>query len=125
VLDALFPNWSSPAAVAAVVGLVAASNATLVALIAARTSRPFAAVAAAAGVGSVVTATLVVRADGLGTAAGNAELLARAALILAAVGATLRDRTPLRVAAGAVAVAVAFGLLAVTIPLYGEATVAP
>jgi len=127
VFEPLFPNWSSPAAIAGFVALVAASNAALVALVATASwgDRRRTALAATVAVASVAAAVSVVRVGGLGTVGGNAELLARLVLILAAGHAVVSRPTAVRIAAGAVAVGGALVLLVFTVPLYGEATVAP
>ncbi|MXR42592.1 hypothetical protein GRX01_14755 [Halobaculum sp. WSA2] len=127
MFEPLFPNWSSPAAVAGFVALIALSNVTLVALVATApgSGRRLTAVAAAVAVGSVAAAVSVLRLGGLGNAGGNVELLARFMLILVAGRAVVSRPTAVRIAAGAIAVGGALVLLVVTVPLYGEATVAP
>ncbi|QZY00402.1 hypothetical protein [Halobaculum rubrum] len=127
MFEPLFPNWSSPAAVAGLVALLALSNATLVALVATASwgDRRRTALATAVAVGSVAAAVSVLRVGGLGNAGGNVELLARFMLILVAGRAVVSRPTAVRLVVGAVAVVGALVLLLVTVPLYGEATVAP
>lgn len=127
VLETLFPNWSSPATIAALVALRVGCNGCLVAI-----------TARAAGVRTLVTGTvagltvfsavamvLVLRPGVLGYRASNLELLAQVALLLAASYAVYANPSTGLIVAAAVVLVAATALLLFTIPVYGEAFVAP
>jgi hypothetical protein len=122
VFDALLPGWSSPARVAAVLLVWGLVDAALVAL-AARRGRPWLAVAAALAALSAGGAVVVVRSQS-GRTLGNAALVARLALLVAA-GVAVRGGSRRRLLAFAGALVVSLVLFLPVVVLFGEATVAP
>lgn len=131
----LFPNWSAPASLAALVGVKLLLDVALTALVAATSavgeSRWSALTVVAAGLAVVSTVlTVLVLRGTLGLGASYVGFLVHAALLVLAGYAVYstpssrrRVAVPRRVTVpvflGAIAVAL------VLIPLYGEATVAP
>jgi hypothetical protein len=122
VFDALLPGWSSPARVAAVLLVWGLVDAALVAL-AARRGRPWLAVAAALAALSAGGAVVVVRSQS-GRTLGNAALVARLTLLVAA-GVAVRGGSRRRLLAFAGALVVSLVLFLPVVVLFGEATVAP
>lgn len=122
MFDALLPGWSSPARVAAVLLVWGLVDAALVAL-AARRGRPWLAVAAALAALSAGGAVVVVRSQS-GRTLGNAALVARLALLVAA-GVAVRGGSRRRLLAFAGALVVSLVLFLPVVVLFGEATVAP
>lgn len=123
----LFPGWSSPATVAATVGVRLLLNAALVGLVARTAGRDAGLTLAAAGATLASTGLMVavLRPGGPGTAGTYADLLLQAALL--AVAGYVAYASPKRTDRIAFA-AVALGVVGVALPtvvLYGEATVAP
>lgn len=128
MFESLFPNWSNPAAIAGFVALRFALHCGLVAVVARAVgvrSLPTAA-AALLTVGSVAIMVSTLSPGGLGHAATYVEHGATIALLLLAGGALVAGDRSLPVAGGGV-ILLALALLAglYTIPLYGEAFVAP
>ncbi|WP_435143423.1 hypothetical protein [Halobaculum sp. P14] len=126
MVEWLFPNWSSPVAVAAVVAAKAFLNAVLTARTAALSGEdsraPF--VAGGLTVCSTVLAVFVLRGT-LGLAASYLEVALQAALLVLVAVVTYSAAENRRLAVTVPALLAAAALLLVTIPLYGEATVAP
>lgn len=122
MFDALLPGWSSPARVAAVLLVWGLVDAALVAL-AARRGRPWLAVAAALAALSAGGAVVVVRSQS-GRTLGNAALVARLTLLVAA-GVAVRGGSRRRLLAFAGALVVSLVLFLPVVVLFGEATVAP
>ncbi|WP_254768160.1 hypothetical protein [Salinilacihabitans rarus] len=123
----LFPNWSDPATIAALVGARFLLNATLAAMVARSAGHRSSPAAAAAGLTlfSTSVTVLVLRPGGPGLHASYVELLAQVALLALAGYAVRANPSPARALATAVAVVGAASLLLLSIPVYGEATVAP
>ncbi|WP_313692913.1 hypothetical protein [Halorarum halobium] len=124
----LFPTWTNPALLALLVGLRAAANVALTALVA-RSRPPKAGSvvtvgAAALTVLSAALSVLVLRGD-LGLGASYLEFAVQVVLVVAGGYAVRSNGSTRQVRAALLAAACAIGLLLVTIPAYGEATVAP
>lgn len=127
MFDVLFPNWSNPAAVAAVVALRVLVDAGLVALVAGGTGMQ-----SRRTVGAVVltllSATLmasVLRPGGAEQLGSYVELSFHLALFVLAGHATYSDPSRRRWLAFVALAVGAFLLLLPAVVLYGEATVAP
>ena len=126
VAHPLFPTWSAPWSLTALVAVRVGVNAVIVLLaVRAGVSRPVVGGATLATLVSGVLTVAVLRPGGLGLTASHAEQLIQLglvglAVVVAARGSGLVSRLAL---AGLAAVAVGLGLLFV--PIYGEATVAP
>lgn len=125
VLDSVFPGWSNPARIAGLVVGRFLLNCAVAGLVARVLRSPLAAVAGAAAVVSLALTVGVLRPGLLGIEASYLE----AAVQLGVVGLALwvglaADSRALTLAALLVAV-LAVCLLAVSVPIYGEATVAP
>lgn len=128
MLDWLFPNWSDPLRITLFLALRLACNLGLTATVADRVGRrrPRTVGMATGTLASTVLAVLVLRPGVLGVRASFVEVLLQASLVGVALVTTYqRPNGWWRVAAtvGLAAVALLFGL--VTIPVYGEALVAP
>lgn len=125
VLDSVFPGWSNPLGIAALVTARFVVNCSVSGL-AARTFRS--SVAALAVAGAVLSLLLmigVLRPGLLGIRASYLEAAVQLGLVLLAVTtAVVSDSRGFTVAAAALAL-LGLGLLAVSLPIYGEATVAP
>jgi hypothetical protein len=130
MLEWLFPGWSNPALLLAFVAARVAVNALLTALVAGAVGRRSRRVTAMAAwtVGSALLQVLLLRPGGLGLGSSYVELGGQLVLLVLA-GGTLYARgdgqPPARRVAGLLALLVGLGLLLFTIPLYGEAFVAP
>lgn len=127
VFEWLFPTWSDPQALALVVLGRLVLDASLTAIVARTFGRRSAvtAVAAAVTIGSAVTMVLVLRPGTLGTNAANVELLAQLGLLGVAGYAVARTPSAPRIGAFALVGVAALALWLLSIPIYGEATVAP
>lgn len=127
VAEWLFPNWSDPDAIAALVGVRVALNTTLAALVVRAVGRRSSLSAAAVGLTlfSASATVLVLRPGGLGLHASYVELFAQVALIALAGYAVRANPSIGRAVATAAVVVGAATLLLLMIPVYGEATVAP
>lgn len=128
MLDWLFPNWSNPLGIALFLALRLACNLGLTATVADRVGRrrPRTVAMAAGTLASTVLAVLVLRPGVLGIRASLVEILLQVSLVgVALVTAYQRPNGWRRVVVtvSLAVVALLFGL--VTIPVYGEALVAP
>lgn len=123
----LFPNWTNPHVLAALVAARALLDVSLTAVVADALGirSPATAVAATVTLLSPVVMVLVLRPDGLGYPASLAELTSQLGLLAVAGYAVYADPSPRRVAVAAVVSLAALALAVVMIPIYGEATVAP
>ncbi|UPV73655.1 hypothetical protein M0R89_14045 [Halorussus limi] len=125
MFDWLFPNWSNPAALTALVVSKVLLNAALTAFVAESTRATSRSALLTAGltVASTILFVSVLR-GGAGITASYVEFLAQAVLLAVAGRAvystpSLRRRVAVPVFLGAISLAL------VVIPVYGEATVAP
>lgn len=127
MLEALFPGWSNPAVLAALVALRISVNGLLVAVVAATVGRdaPATAVSAGAALCSAVLVVTVLRPGGPGLNASYVELLAQLVVLGCAGYAAYSSREPRRALALGLVGALALLLGLYTIPIYGEAFVAP
>ena len=121
----LFPNWSHPTFLTALVGAKTLLNTALTALVAESNSTTSRSTVVMAGltVTSTVLTVLVLR-ENLGIGASYVEFLAQVA-VLVLTGYTAHSKPSLRRRA---TLPVFLGIIALSlimIPLYGEATVAP
>ena len=125
--ELLFPGWSNPLAVAGLVAARALCNCALTVLAARSVGRDAAltrAVAAATVISAGMT-VLLLRPDGLGYRASFVELLVQVGLLSLAGSAVYANPTARRAAAAVGVGVVAAALSLFTIPVYGEAFVAP
>lgn len=123
----LFPNWSNPAAVVALVAARVGVDAALTAAVAdavGRRSLP-AVGAATATLLSGVLMVLVLRPGGPGLRASYVELLLQVGLVVVAGYVAYAHRSTARRATVAAAGTGVLALLLVSVPIYGEALVAP
>lgn len=127
VFEWLFPNWSNPAAVAAVVGLRLLVDTGLVGLVATATGRRSrrSVGVAALTVLSAVLMVSVLRPGGAGQPGSYVELSLQFVLLGLAGHATYENPSTRRWIAFVVLAVGAVLLLLPAIVLYGEATVAP
>ena len=127
MLELLFPNWSNPLGIALFLAVRLACNVGLTATVAGRMGRRPRTVALATGtLASTVLAVLVLRPGVLGVRASLVEVLLQASLVGVTLVTTYQRPEGWRAVVatvGLVAVALLLGL--VTIPVYGEALVAP
>jgi len=135
VFEWLFPNWTPAWVVVAVVGLRLLGNLGLTAAVRGAADDTQTVAVAALTVTSAVLTVAVLRGD-LGQTASHVEFVVQLSLLAIATVAvargagtyvfTLRGR-PIATArsVAAVAAALTLSLLLLSIPLYGEATVAP
>lgn len=122
----LFPEWSNPALLTAIVGARACVNVGLTTIVAKSTSvtSRFTVVTAVLTVLSAVLVVTVLR-GGLGLDASYLEFLLQITLLVLA-GYVVASNPESRRLGVTVALSLgAVALLLITIPLYGEATVAP
>ncbi|MFC6905027.1 hypothetical protein [Halalkalicoccus tibetensis] len=127
VFEWLFPGWQNPAALAAIVGLRALCNGSLVVLLVRSLGirHPFTTIAAGLAVFSTALTVLLLRPGGPGLYASYVELAGQALLLaLAGAGLSLRSSAR-RTALGGVLIVGALSISALMIPIYGEAFVAP
>jgi hypothetical protein len=128
MFDWLFPNWSDPASLVALLSVRLACNVGLTGVVARRLGpRHRRTIAMAVGtLVSTVVSTLVLRPDGPGLTASHAEQLLQLLLILVAGYTVARDPRGLRGVLPALVVGlVALFLGLVMVIVYGEALVAP
>lgn len=127
MVEWLFPNWSNPAAIAAVVAVRTLLNAALAGVVAASVGwrSRLTAAAAAVTLGSALVMVLVLRPGVLEHRASLVDLVAQLGLLALGGYAVSRDPTIGRAAAFAVVALVTLAVGMYTVPLYGEATVAP
>ena len=121
----MFPGWSNPAGLVALVAARFVVNLSA-SLVAARALRsPFPAIAVGGAVVSLLLAVAVIRPGLAGIRASYVEALLQFGIVALTVyaGYTSSSRW-VTVAAAAVALLALAGL-AVSLPIYGEATVAP
>lgn len=127
VAEWLFPGWASPTAIAGFVAVRMLCSAGLVGVIAAIRGRQAPLTAAAAATALLAAGLLIAVLRGTaGQAASFLEVGLQ--LLLVAVTGTLAatETTSRRIRIGAVVgILVTLVLLAASVPLYGEATVAP
>ena len=127
MFDWLFPNWSSPVTVAAIVALRLLVDTGLVAAVARSTqprSRPTAAAAALTFVSTLLMVS-VLRPGGAGRTGSYVEIGLQFVLLGVAGYATYENPSTRRWATFAALAGGAILLLLPAIVLYGEATVAP
>lgn len=119
----LLPGWSNPVGLLALVAVRLVVN-LAVGLLAVRRFGSVGLLAVGAAVASTAITLAVLRPGGLGLAASRLEALLQLGLIVLA--GSLAVRADRRLAVFCVVLAlVALALLAVSLPIYGEATVAP
>ncbi|QLG62187.1 hypothetical protein [Halorarum salinum] len=122
----LFPTWTNPAVLALIVGARTLANGALAVLVARSRSPGTAITGVAAGLALLSTAlTVSVLRGDLGLGASYLEFAVQVALVGLAGVAVRSNPSTGRWRATALAAFCAVGLLLITIPLYGEATVAP
>ncbi|SDM82204.1 hypothetical protein SAMN04487949_2704 [Halogranum gelatinilyticum] len=126
--DWLFPTWSDPLAIAVFVGLRVLANSSLTLLVARVAGSAAVATKILAGgtaLSAVVTVS-VLRPGGLGLTASYVELLVQVGLLVIAGYAVYSRPTDRRTGLATALVLVVAALLTLaTVPLYGEALVAP
>lgn len=127
MLRAVFPGWSNPLALVALLGLRVALNGYLTVTVASTVGFRAAhtAVVGTLTVVSGVLTVLLLRGSGLGVDASYAEVFLQIALISVAASVVVtHPSSPRRTVTVAVLLG-ALGLAVVMIPIYGEAFVAP
>ena len=126
--DWLFPTWSDPFAVTVFVALRVLTNCSLT-LLAARVAGSDAAVTRILAAGTALSAVVsvsVLRPGGLGLNASYVERLVQVGLLVVGGYAVYSRPTDRRTTLATAVVLLAAALLALaTVPLYGEALVAP
>lgn len=125
VFDSVFPGWSNPAGIAALVAGRFLLNASASLLVARTLRSPFPAVAVGATVCSLVLAVAVLRPGLAGIRASYVEALVQLGLVVIVAYAGYSSSSRGTAIAAAVVAVLALALLLVSLPLYGEATVAP
>ena len=122
----LFPNWTNPGVLAAVVAGRTLLNGGLTAVVARAAGHRslLAVVAAAVTVASAAVTVLVLRGT-LGHGPSLAEMAAQLCLLALAGAAVYRHPSRGRVAAVALLTVAVLALGLLMVPIYGEATVAP
>lgn len=123
----LFPNWSSPHVVTALVAVRTLLNTSLTAIVAdaVGSESPLTAVAASVTAASAVVMVLVLRPGVLGHRASLAEIVAQLGLVAVAGYAVYANPSTQRVVAAVLVSVAALAFAVVAIPFYGEATIAP
>lgn len=127
VFEWLFPNWSNPAIITALVGLRIVLNLFFVALTAHATGVRTRYTMLVAGL-AIVSATILVlalRPGMLGRRASYIEILTQTLIVTCAGYAVYSNPTLYRWIAFAIVFIVAILFLLIMIPIYGEAFVAP
>ncbi|WP_224448851.1 hypothetical protein [Haloprofundus salilacus] len=123
----LFPGWSNPAGLAAFVGLRILLNVALTAL-AARAVGRRATTTAAMAAGTALSGTMLIlllRPGVLGHTASYVELAVQLAIVVLGGYIAYADCSTKRRVATVTALVTALALLLFTVPIYGEAFVAP
>lgn len=127
MFDWLFPNWSNPTFLTALLTVRTLLNASLTTVIADAigSKSPLTAVAAGVTLLSAVVMVLVLRPGVLGHRASLAELVAQLGLLGIAGYAVYTNPSTQRLVVAGLVSFFALALVVLMIPLYGEATVAP
>ncbi|WP_224268141.1 hypothetical protein [Haloprofundus salinisoli] len=123
----LFPEWSNPLGLTAFVGLRILFNVALTALAASAVGRR-APLTAAMAAGTLLSATMVIlllRRGTLGYTASFVEFGIQLAIVVLAAYVAYGDHSMKRRVATATTLVGALTLLLFTVPIYGEAFVAP
>lgn len=127
MFDWLFPTWSNPALLAAVVAARGLLDASLTAIVgdALGYRSPLTLAAAAVTLLSVVVMVLVLRPGTLGHRASLVEIAGQLGLVAVGAYAVYANPSTGRIVGVALVSVGILALAGLTIPLYGEATVAP
>lgn len=125
VAELLFPGWSNPLGLVALVASRFVVNVSVSALAVRTLPSPTPLVAVGATVLSLVLTVGVLRPGLLGLQASYLEAVVQLTLVAVAVYAGYTSSSRTLTVLGAVTAILALALLAVSVPIYGEATVAP
>ncbi|OVE85668.1 hypothetical protein [Natronolimnobius baerhuensis] len=127
MLEALLPGWQNPELIAVIVGLRIGLNCVLTGVVASRTGIDSRRTALAAGltIGAGTILILALRPGILGQTASSLEMALQLLVVLIAGDTVYRTDTSSSPTGPFLAILLAISLLAVQIPIYGEAFVAP